>query len=164
MAAGKGKGPKGGESGAFPAFKIKKILCIDLPEGCLGTEFNLFTVLRGIAGHGRSERSDGTESPGTISHTQEASYVCGPPAGGPRRRAGPRAGGPRADGPRAGGVRRRAGARTGGVPTHWQGRGQRRSPSARQWQITLVALDERCAVVCRTRAAMQFLAEFHLLA
>ena len=39
---------------------------IDLREGCLGTEFNLLTVPRGGAGHGRSELSDGTESPGTI--------------------------------------------------------------------------------------------------
>ena len=68
--------------------------------------------------------------------------------------------GPRAGGPRAGWVRRRAGASAGGVPT--QGRGQRRSPRARLWQINLVVLDERCAVVCRTRIAMQFFAEFHL--
>ena len=124
----------------------KEIVGIDLPEGCLGTEFNLLTVLRRGAGHGQSERSDGTESPGTISHTQEASYVDGPPAGGPRQRAGPRAGCPRADGPRAGGVLLRVGARTGGVPT--QGRGQRRGPRARLWQINLVVLDGRCAVVC----------------
>ena len=41
----------------------KEIVGIDLPAGCLG---NLLTVLRGGAGHGRSKRSDGTESPGTI--------------------------------------------------------------------------------------------------
>ena len=58
----------------------KEIVRIELPEGCLGTEFNLLIVLRGGAGHGRSERSDGTESLGTISHNQEASYVGGPPA------------------------------------------------------------------------------------
>ena len=44
------------------------------------------------------------------------------------------------------GVSGRAGARASGVPT--QGRGQRRSPRARRWQINLVVLDERCAVVC----------------
>ena len=67
-------------------------------------------------------------------------------------------GGPRAGGPRAGGVCRRAGARAGGgVPT--QGLGQRRSPQARRRQIHLVVLDERCAVVCRTRIAKQFPAE-----
>ena len=62
-------------------------------------------VLRGGAGHGRSERSDGTKSPGTILHSQEAIYAGGPPAGGSRRRACPR----------AGAVRRRTGARAGGV-------------------------------------------------
>ena len=131
----------------------KEIVGINLPKDCLGTEFNLLTVLRGGAGHGLSERSDGNESPGTISHTQQASFVGGPPAGGPRRRAGPRVGGPRADGPRAGGVSQRAGARTCGVPT--RGLGQRRSTRARLWQINLVVLDDCCAVVCRTRTAMQ---------
>ena len=40
----------------------KEIVGIDLPECCLslGSKFNL------LVGHGRSERSDGTESPGTI--------------------------------------------------------------------------------------------------
>ena len=42
----------------------------------------------------------------------------------------------------------------------------RRRPRAKEesarWQINLVALDERCAVVCRTRTAMQFPAENHL--
>ena len=56
---------------------------IDLPEEYLGTEFNLLTVLRGGAGHGRSERSDGTESPGFISHSQEAPYAGGPPPADP---------------------------------------------------------------------------------
>ena len=89
----------------------KEIVGINLPECCLGTEFNLLTAAayyEGVlesAGRGRSERSDGTESPGTISHSQEAPYADGPPAGGPSRRACPR----------AGGVRRRAGARAGGV-------------------------------------------------
>ena len=138
----------------------KEIVGIELTEGCLGTEFNLLTILRGGAGYGRSDRSDGTESTGTISHSQEAPYAGGPPAGEPRRRAGPRVCGPRAGGPRAGGVRRRAGARAGGVPT--QGRGQRRSLRARRGQINLVVFDERCAVVCRTRTAMQFPADFHL--
>ena len=44
----------------------REIVSINLPEGCLGTEFNLLIVLRGGAWHDRSERSDGTESPGTI--------------------------------------------------------------------------------------------------
>ena len=83
-------------------------------------------------GHGGarlSEQSDDTESPGTILHTQEASYV-----GGPRRHPadepapvlaapaptdpGPA---PAVAGPLAR-VRGREGARPGGVPT--QGRGQ----------------------------------------
>ena len=54
---------------------------IDLLESYLGTEFNLLTVLRGGAGHGWSESSDGTESPGTILHPQEAPYAGGPPLG-----------------------------------------------------------------------------------
>ena len=48
--------------------------------------------------------------------------------------------------PTLAGVCGRAGARASGVST--QGRGQRRSTRARRWQINLVVLDERCAVVC----------------
>ena len=44
----------------------KEIVGIDLPECCLGTVFNLLTILRGGAGHDRSEWSDGTESHSTI--------------------------------------------------------------------------------------------------
>ena len=113
-------------------------------------------VLQGGAGRGLSERtrSDGTESPGTISLPRSPMRRRTP------RRRTPLTSRPPPGGPRAGGVRRRAGARAGGVPT--QGRGQRRSPRARRWQINLVVLDERCAVVCRTRITMQFPAEFHL--
>ena len=148
----------------------KEIVGIDLPEGCLGIEFNLLTVLRGGAGHGRSELSDGTESPGTISHTQEASYVGGPPVTppppadpadepapalappaptdpAPARAACAQEPPPAASPPKAGAKEEFA-----------------RAALRRQWQINLVVRDERCAVVCRTRTAMQFPAEFHLLA
>ena len=74
-------------------------------------------------------------------------YAGGPPAGGPRREPAPAPAGS-------------AGAQEPALAASRQG--QRRSLRALQWQINLVMLDERCAVVCRTRIAMQFSAEFHL--
>ena len=49
----------------------------------------------------------------------------------------------------------------------WQRRcdpagGGQRSPRAHRWRINLFVLDERCAVVCRNRTAIQLPAEFHL--
>ena len=79
---------------------------IDLVEGCLGAEFNLLTVLRGGAGHGRSEWSDGTESLGTISHARSVirwwtPRRWTPPTSLPPRRRTPRQRTPRQRGPPA---------------------------------------------------------------
>ena len=116
-------------------------------------------VLQGGARRGRSEQSDGTKSPGTIlSHTPKKFRT--PAAPTPADPADEQAPAPAA--PALAGVSGRIEARACGVPT--QGRGQRRSPLALLWQINLVVLDERCVVVCRTRIALQFPAEFNLRA
>ena len=43
-------------------------------------------------------------------------------------------------------------------------KGGQRSPLAHWWQINLVVLEERYAVVCKNRTTIQLLAEFHVLA
>ena len=136
----------------------KEIVGIDPPECCLGTEFNLLTAAAHYEGVLDVAGASRVTAPRALalSHTPKKPHTpAGPP---PADLADEPAPAPAA--PALAGVRGRAGARASGVPT--QGRGQRRSLRARQWQINLVVLDERCAVVCRTRIAMQFPAEFHL--
>ena len=135
----------------------KEIVAIDLPECCLGIEFNFLTVLRGGAEHGGSEKSDCTESLGTASTSKKPHTQAHPPPADPADESAPA---PAA--PTLAGISGRAGARAGCVPT--QGRGQRRSQHARLCQINLVVLDECCSVACRTRTAIRFPAEIHLRA
>ena len=122
---------------------------IDLPECCLGTEFNLLTAaeyyegVQDVAGASRVTASRAL----AISHTPKKPHTpADPPPADPADEQAPAPVAPAPAAPSLVGVRGRAGARASGVPTH--GRVQRRSPRARQWQINLVVLDERCAVVC----------------
>ena len=135
----------------------KEIVGIDLLECCLGTEFNRLTAaayyegMLGVAGASRVTAPRAL----ALSHTPKKPHAPADPP--PTDLADEQAPAPAAPAPAGS-----SGAQ-GGVPT--QGLGQRRSPRARRWQINLIVLDEHCAVtavVCRTRIAMQFPAEFHL--
>ena len=136
----------------------KEIVGIDLLECCLGTEFNLLTAaayyegVLGVAGVSRVTAPRAL----VLSHTPNKPRTPADPT--PADPADEQAPAPAA--PALAGVSGRAEARAGGVPT--QGQGQRRSQRALLWQIILAVLDERCAVVCRTRITLQFPAEFHL--
>ena len=143
-----------------------RVVGIDLPECCLGTECNLLTAAAYYEGMLDVAGASRVTAPRALalSHTPKMPHTpADPPSADPAEEPAPAPAALAPATPALAGVRGRAEARAGGVPT--QGRGQRRSPRARRWQITLIVLDEHCAVtavVCRTRITMQFPAEFHL--
>ena len=127
----------------------KEIVGIDLPECCLGTEFNLLTAAAYYEGVLDVAGASGVTVPRALalSHIPKKPHTpADPPPADPADEAAPAPAAPAQAAPALAGVRGRAGARASGVPT--QGRGQRRSPHARRWQINFFVLDERCAVVC----------------
>ena len=125
----------------------KEIVGIDLQECCLGTEFNLLTVAAYYEGVLDVAGASRVTAPRdlALSHSPKKPHTPVDHANEPVQ-AAPAPSAPAPAAPALAGVRGRAGARASGVPT--QGRGQRRSQRARRWQINLVVLDERCAVVC----------------
>ena len=115
-----------------------EIVGIDLLECCLGTEFNLLTATayyEGVLGVAGASRVTAPRAL-ALSHTLKKPRTPADPT--PADPADEPAPAPAA--PALAGVRGRA-----------EGQGQRRSLRALWWQINLVVLDERCAVVCRTR-------------
>ena len=144
----------------------KEIVGIDLPECCLGAEFNLLTsaAYEGVLDVAGASRVTAPRALAVLalSHIPKKPHTpADPPPADPANELAPARRPPRRRPPR---WRGSAGAQEPEPAASPPGRGQRRSPRARQWQINLVVLDERCAVVCRTRTAMQFPAEFYLQA
>ena len=122
-------------------------MVIDLPECCLGTEFNLLTAAayyEGVLDVGHVAGASGVTVPRALALSRTPKKPHAPADPPPTDPADEPAPAPAA--PALAGVSGRAGALASGVPT--QGRGQRKSLRARRWQINLVVLDERCAVVC----------------
>ena len=117
----------------------KEIVGIDLPECCLGTEFNLLTAaayyegVLDVAGASRVTASRAL----ALSHTPKKPHTpADPPPADPADEPAPAPAAPALAGVRG---RTEARARAGGVPTQGRpGRGQRRSPRALLWQINLL--------------------------
>ena len=129
----------------------KKIVGIDLPECCLGTEFILHTAAAYYEGMLDVAGASRVTAPGAValSHTPKKPHTqADPPPADPADEPAPRWRPPRRRGS--------AGAQEPEPAAPPPKAGGKGGVHARRWQINLVVLDERCAVVC--------CAEFHLQA